>query len=43
MNIGVVKENVVVNARDKHGFHHLTRTRCAAGVQEHLGFAVWEG
>mmetsp|Transcript_12864 Transcript_12864/g.30211 ORF Transcript_12864/g.30211 Transcript_12864/m.30211 type:complete len:220 (-) Transcript_12864:931-1590(-) len=40
MDVGVVEEDGVVDARGQHGLHDLARARRAAGMQQHLVMAA---
>ncbi|BES84474.1 hypothetical protein PEC302110_15710 [Pectobacterium araliae] len=40
MNVGVIEENGVIDARSGEGFHDFTRARRTAGVQQQFVCAV---
>jgi hypothetical protein len=43
MDIGVIEENGVLNARRLDSLHHFTGAGGAAGVQQQFVSAVWQG
>lgn len=43
MDIGVIEEDGVINARGLNGLHYLAGAGRAAGVQQQFVSAVWQG